>query len=162
VSRNRWDWLGEGIYFWEHGPDRAWRWAEEKAGRAKAKGKKHVEPAVVGAVIVLGNDDVLDLTDVRCAPALKGAFAILKATFAEVGRKMPVNETSDRKRHFLDCMVINSLFAIDDISRKYGVVRGAFEEGKPAFAGSTIKEETHIQLAVRDPRAIRGVFRPTR
>jgi len=75
---------------------------------------------------------------------------------------MPVNETSDRKRHFLDCMVINSLFAIDDISRKYGVVRGAFEEGKPAFAGSTIKEETHIQLAVRDPRAIRGVFRPTR
>ena len=30
-------------------------------------------------------------------------------------------------------MVINSLFAIDEISRKYGVVRGAFEEGKPAF-----------------------------
>jgi len=45
----------------------------------------------------------------------------------------PGSGNLNRKRHFLDCMVINSLFAIDEISRKYGVVRGAFEEGKPAF-----------------------------
>ena len=36
----------------------------------------------------------------------------------------------------------------------------AFEEGKAAFTGSMIREETHIQVAVRNPRCILGVFRP--
>lgn len=156
ASKNKWDWLGEGIYFWEHGPSRAMKWAEDKA-----KGKKSAKPAVVGAVIVLGNDDVLDLTDVRFAPALEEAFTILKWTFDKAGIKMPVNEAKNRKRHFLDCLVINSLFAITEIKEKYAVVRGAFEEGDPAFPGSTIRKQTHIQLAVRKPNAIRGVFKPT-
>ena len=160
VSRNKWDWLGEGIYFWEHGPARAKKWAEDKAKEAKVNGRKNPEPAVIGAVIALGNDDVFDLTDVRFAPALHGAFVIMDATFAKAGRKMPANETRDRQRHFLDCIIINSLFAIDEIREKYNVVRGAFEEGEPAFPGSTIKEQTHIQLAVRNPSVIRGVFKP--
>ena len=29
TSENTWDWLGTGIYFWEHGPSRALRWAED-------------------------------------------------------------------------------------------------------------------------------------
>jgi hypothetical protein len=29
-SQNEWDWLGHGIYFWEHAPARALRWAREK------------------------------------------------------------------------------------------------------------------------------------
>ena len=29
-SENRWDWLGKGIYFWEHSPERALRWAQER------------------------------------------------------------------------------------------------------------------------------------
>ena len=160
VSRNRWDWLGEGIYFWEHGPARAMLWAEEKAKRASAKGRKRVEPAVVGAVIALGNDDVFDMMDVRFAPVLRKAFVAMDATFAKAGRKMPANETKDRQRHFLDCIIINSLFAIDEIREQYNVVRGAWEEGEPAFPGSTIKEQTHIQLAIRNPRVIQGLFKP--
>ncbi len=27
-STNTYDWLGEGIYFWEHGPQRAYEWAK--------------------------------------------------------------------------------------------------------------------------------------
>jgi hypothetical protein len=27
VSRNRYDWLGEGAYFWENSPERALEWA---------------------------------------------------------------------------------------------------------------------------------------
>ncbi len=27
-SSNEYDWLGSGIYFWEHGPSRALEWAE--------------------------------------------------------------------------------------------------------------------------------------
>src|SRR4051812_42194753 len=29
-STNDWDWLGHGIYFWEHSPERALRWAQAK------------------------------------------------------------------------------------------------------------------------------------
>jgi len=53
VSRNSYDWLGEGIYFWEYGPQRALEWAE--------KNSKINHPAVVGAVIHLG--DCFDLLD---------------------------------------------------------------------------------------------------
>ena len=39
-------------------------------------------------------------------------------------------------------------------------VRGVFQEGAPAFSGAGIKLKSHIQVAVRDPRAIIGYFRP--
>ncbi len=38
ASENAYDWLGSGIYFWEHGPARALEWAEAQARR---KGSKH-------------------------------------------------------------------------------------------------------------------------
>jgi hypothetical protein len=31
-SENDYDWLGKGIYFWEHGPQRAYDWAKEENG----------------------------------------------------------------------------------------------------------------------------------
>jgi hypothetical protein len=43
-SQNTYDWLGHGIYFWEHSPSRAIRWASEQ----------FETPAVVGAIIQLG------------------------------------------------------------------------------------------------------------
>ena len=155
MSRNKWDWLGEGIYFWEHGPHRALRWAEE---RAKVKGR-HARPAVVGAVILLGSN-VMDLTDVHFAPMLAKSHTVLAARFTAARLRLPANEESNRKRHNLDCLVINTLFRIPAIRAAYSVVRGAFEEGAPVFSGSMIKEETHIQLAVRDPSVICGLFKP--
>src|SRR6266404_7692711 len=47
-SSNEWDWLGRGIYFWEHSPERALRWAREKYRKPRDK------PAVLGAVLQLG------------------------------------------------------------------------------------------------------------
>jgi hypothetical protein len=29
ASEREYDWLGKGVYFWEHAPGRAWQWAEE-------------------------------------------------------------------------------------------------------------------------------------
>jgi hypothetical protein len=158
VSRNKWDWLGEGIYFWEHGPHRAMRWAENKARARRAAGR-HVKPTVVGAIILL-RDNVLDLTDFHFAPMLAKSYEVLASRFAATGLKLPENEESDRKRHNLDCLVINTLFRIPRIRAAYSVVRGAFEEGDCAFPGSMIKKETHIQLAVRDPSVICGLFKP--
>jgi hypothetical protein len=47
------EWLGQGVYFWEYAPKQAWWWAKEV--------RKHTEPAVVGAMVRLGN--CLDLLD---------------------------------------------------------------------------------------------------
>jgi hypothetical protein len=54
-SENRWDWLGKGIYFWEHSPERALRWAQERF-----RARRPV-PSVVGAIVQLG--DCFDLTN---------------------------------------------------------------------------------------------------
>jgi len=54
-SSNLWDWLGEGIYFWEQNPERAWQFAEEQRER-----RKIAHPSVIGAFIQLGR--CFDLT----------------------------------------------------------------------------------------------------
>jgi len=55
-SQNDYDWLGEGIYFWEYGADRAFKFAQDQQRRGKV-----AKPAVVGALIQLGR--CFDLMD---------------------------------------------------------------------------------------------------
>jgi hypothetical protein len=38
-------------------------------------------------------------------------------------------------------------------------VKGVFTEGKPIYPGSGFDEKTHIQIAVRNQRCIKGIFR---
>jgi hypothetical protein len=55
LSKNDYDWLGNGIYFWENNPERALQYAlqlKKNPARGKAKIKNE---AVVGAIIDLGN-----------------------------------------------------------------------------------------------------------
>jgi hypothetical protein len=54
----------------------------------------------------------------------------------------------------------NELIGGGQAAYRYQTIRGPFEEGPEAFAGSMLKMETHIQIAVRDPDCILGVFRP--
>ncbi len=61
-SQNEYDWLGNGIYFWEHGPNRAREWS-----LANGRGG-----GVVGAHIQLGR--CLDLMDTRHTALLARAF----------------------------------------------------------------------------------------
>lgn len=144
ASENEYDWLGHGIYFWEHSPERARRWA----GR---------DGIVIGAVIQLGT--CLDLTDLRCTELLPQAYAAVDATYREKGYELPQNAGRELKNRRLDCLVINYLS--DTIPEQVQTVRGAFEEGAEAFPGAALRMETHIQIAVRDRDCILGVFRPT-
>jgi hypothetical protein len=123
-SENEFDWLGHGIYFWEHSPERARRW---------------VGPAgiVVGAVIQLG--DCLDLTDLYCTELLVKSHATVERSYREKGEKLPKNTVRELKNRKLDCLVINHLTAI---SAQIQTVRGAFEEGDEAFAGAALRKET--------------------
>jgi hypothetical protein len=42
-SQNGYDWLGEGIYFWEDGPNRAAEWARQRFGDSGAVVKATVD-----------------------------------------------------------------------------------------------------------------------
>lgn len=152
-SQNDYDWLGHGVYFWEHSPQRALRWAEERAIRHGGT------PGVVGAVIQLG--DCFDLLNEKITGLLTDNYLVLRSGFGSRGQHLPVNRGPKGKLRELDCLVINDrLNRLQTTGVSYDTVRGAFEEGDLAYAGAGFAQETHIQVAVRNPACILGVFRP--
>jgi hypothetical protein len=149
-SQNAYDWLGEGVYFWEHSPTRALRWATESFRR---------RAAVVGAVIQLGT--CFDLLDEKVTHLLAESYPKFAQSFKLTGKPLPVNRGKAQKMRGLDCAVIN--YCVYRMGLRHvpvDTVRGAFLEGPPVFPGTTISAETHIQIAVRNLDCILGVFRP--
>ena len=110
---------------------------------------------VIGAVIQLGN--CLDLTDVHCTELLAKSYTDVEAMYRQRNLPLPQNTGQELNNRKLDCLVINNL--ADKIFEAQ-TVRGAFEEGGEAFRGAALKKETHLQIAVRDPQCILGIFRP--
>jgi hypothetical protein len=153
-SANTWDWLGEGIYFWEHAPERALAWATDKASQAGAG----TVPGVVGAVILLRR--CFDLTNPRFTKVLRTAHDQVKVSYEAVGKPLPKNRGSDedRKLRELDCLVIN--YCLKEVAKDFDTVRCPFWEGPPIYPGTTFRTQSHIQIAVRDAACILGVFRP--
>lgn len=150
-SRNDWDWLGHGIYFWEANPRRGLEWASEL---------KKPKPTVLGAVIDLGL--CLDLTTSAGISQVVSAFDALEKLRRVEGRPLPANVGgSDRLRRNLDCAVLNTLhdIRIDGGLPPVDTVKGVFQEGGPAYKGSDFHVKTHIQVCVRNPACIKGVFR---
>ena len=85
----------------------------------------------------------------------------LKAQYEEEGWGLPTNSGSARKSCRLDELVVNALVETAGKHKiDFQTIRMPFMEGRPAFPGSGIKLEPHIQLAVRDSDCILGVFRP--
>lgn len=155
-SENDYDWLGHGIYFWEFGLDRAFRFAVEQQRRGKVK-----TPAVIGAVLQLGN--CFDLFDTRFTTALAAGYARWKDLIRAGGVDLPVNtgQAPEYKLRRRDCAVLN--WYLDEVAAaglRYDTVRGGFVEGGPVYEGSGFAAETHIQISVRNPDCIVGVFRP--
>ncbi len=154
ASNNAYDWLGSGIYLWEYGPDRALAFAEEQARRG------HIQvPAVVGALVQLG--ECFDLLDTRYTIDLRDAWQLFRESLESAGRAVPQNAGRDLKARYADCAVIN--WYLDEIERegvRYDTVRGAFIEGEPIFEESAIHLESHIQICVRSPGCVIGVFQP--
>ena len=156
-SSNDCDWLGQGVYFWEHGPDRALRFIKEKLRREKRRER----PAVVGAVLQLGL--CFDLLDTTFTANLGQVYPRFVESLGFAGRDLPINmgPAAELKRRYLDYAMLNwYLSELQADSQLYQTVRGCFVEGGPAFPGSGIEAESHIQIAVRDPACIVGVFRP--
>lgn len=149
-SENAYDWLGEGIYFWEHSPGRALRWAIDRFQR---------RAAVIGAVIQLGT--CFDLLDEKITTLLARSYPQFVESYAAVATPLPTNRGTEWKLRELDCAVINDCIRRVGLRNySFDTVRGAFLEGPPVFPGTTISAQTHIQIAVRTLDCILGVFRP--
>lgn len=160
-STNDYDWLGNGIYFWEHNLKRAWQWAEESS---KRKNSKITVPAVIGAVIDLGF--CLNLTDGDNIEMLKIQYDMFQTSIELAGKEMPKNsnigKNTDLLIRKLDCAVIESLHSYrkSENLRQFDSVRGAFIEGEPIYPNSGFREKSHIQICVRNPNCIKGFFAP--
>ncbi|MEO1134833.1 MAG: hypothetical protein AAFX40_19300 [Cyanobacteria bacterium J06639_1] len=155
-STNDYDWLGKGIYFWEYGLDRALQWAQQQYPN---------NPGVVGALIQLGN--CFDLMDTRFTTELgQAATSYVNALLAR-GQTIPKNVGSGLGARRFDCAVINVyLQDLADEGITYDTVRCGFTEGDPTYVNQAlgirmgIYQQSHIQLAVRNPQCIIGTFRP--
>jgi hypothetical protein len=162
LSNKSYDWLGTGAYFWEDDIVRAYQWARERRPSA---------PCVVGAVIELGN--CLDLTKqsgIRAVKAAHRTFMVMQATSQA---PVPQNEapsrtnTQDRVLRKLDRAVIDHLHRVYRESsskdggktKEFDTVRALFPEGEAIYEGAGFWEKTHVQIAVRKPEQVLGVFR---
>jgi hypothetical protein len=158
-SRNDYDWLGHGLYFWEDGCERALRWAKEQSRRSDSPIKS---PAVLGAVIDLGN--CLDLVQVEYLDLVKDAHQHLVELFEEIDRTPPANSGPGMRSRKLDCAVFESLHQFRTREKKsaFDCVRAFFTEGEPLYPNAGIRHLDHVQICVRDPRSIVGYFLPRR
>lgn len=160
-SQNDYDWLGDGVYFWENNAARAFDFACEMARRPHPSGQKIQQPAVVGAVIDLGN--CLNLLDSGSIRLVKSAYDMLHSAAEASGVALARNAGGpDRVDRQLDCAVIRALHRqrADTAEADFDTVRAVFLEGQPLYADAGFLAKTHIQIAVRRPGLIKGYFRP--
>ncbi len=159
-SENDYDWLGSGIYFWEANPDRAMDWAIKRAARKNEAQGTSLEPFVIGAVIELGF--CLDLISSNGSKAVKQAYLDYKEIVSASGAVLTENVGGEEHPlRKLDCAVINSLHTTRSRAgeQKFDTVRGLFPEGQVLYPGSGFRRDTHVQICVREPKNIHGVFR---
>lgn len=155
-SKNPYDWLGNGIYFWENNYQRAYEWAKNSS--------KIKNPAVIGAIIDLGN--CLNLTDNKSTDIIKVGYELLKAHMDAISKPLPVNRNIKGNKDLLirdlDCAVIQQIHAYNNEHNlpAFDSVRGVFIEGSEIYPNSGFMDKTHIQICVVNPNCIKGYFAP--
>lgn len=158
-SDNDYDWLGQGVYFWESNPLRGYEFAME----LKSRHSRIEQPYVIGAAIDMKY--CLDLLSASGIQAVEAGYESFCKVIAASGAQLPSNfGGQDLLLRKLDCAVINHIHAS---LRQAGLptfdsVRGVFIEGDRLYENSGFYRKTHIQICVRNPDCIKGVFRVPR
>ena len=137
ISRNSYDWLGDGVYFFQDAPDRAWEWARQHHGD---------DAAVIRAEIQITN--CMDLLNPRWTRLLSDSYNSYLKKLKDSGQDIP---SQSQGAHRLDREVINyAAGVLGDKGLEISCVRAAFAEGRPIYPDSAIFSLTHIQIAVRN------------
>ncbi|HET7464948.1 MAG TPA: hypothetical protein VFJ82_27135 [Longimicrobium sp.] len=146
LSRNDYDWLGDGAYFFQDSPARALEWARERFRESAA---------VLGAEIDL--DGCLDLLDPEWNTVIQEAYTDLVSRIGRMGQRLPRQSPG---AHRIDRAVVNHAVGLLQLRGvEVRSVRAAFIEGEPLFPGSALWSRAHVQVAVRDPGAIVALWR---
>lgn len=156
-STNDYDWLGNGLYFWEDSYSRAWKWAQADARDPKGKVKV---PAVLGAIIDLGN--CLNLIDAESLELVKAAHSAYR-DLCRVSRLQPAqNKGMELRARYLDKAVFETLHKLREHEgeRPFDSVRAFFVEGEPLYENAGLRSLDHVQICVRNPDNIAGYFLP--
>jgi hypothetical protein len=151
-SRNPWDWLGHGIYFWEYAPQQAWRWAEG----LRRNNRWDEETAVVACMIRLGN--CFDLLEPDNAKAIRSIHEDYLEAERDAGREPAVNVRANKR---LNCAVFELAYhRFKSLGQTIDTCRAVFVptgQGR-LWNGSGINPRAHIQIVVRNPRCILGTW----
>lgn len=140
-SRNPFDWLGDGVYFFQDGSDDAWRWARKNFGE---------DAVVMRAEVDL--DGCMDLLEREWFELLAYAHDAVVEQHRSAGLRLP---KQGGLAHGMDRLVVNFAVGVLEAEGMHiRSVRGVFAEGRPAFAGSALLDLAHIQIAVRDTDAL--------
>ena len=121
-------------------------------------------PAVIGATLDLGH--CLDLTDFHNLCLLKTAYQILTKTYNKSGFSIPENKSlknsNDLLIRELDCAVIETIHKIleEKGMENFDSVKGVFWEGDELYPNAGIKEKNHVQICIRNPNCMKGLFIP--
>ena len=139
----------------ESNPERGLDFAAETATRTVGRVRT---PFVIGAVIDLGR--CLDMSSLAGIALVRTAYANLVEVSENLGNPLPRNSLDGLRRR-LDCAVVRRVHSIveDSGQEPIDTVRGVFTEGEPIYPGAGFHEKTHVQIAVRNPLCIKGVFR---
>jgi len=150
ISRNDWDWLGEGVYFWQDAPLRALEWARTWPG-AKGGGGR----AVIRARLRLAG--CMDLLDNDWNELLRQGAATFAEALAQDGRQTPSNNKpygcNRLDRAYFD-FIVGRLRRGSVLIRS---IRTAVTEGAPVQSDSPICFDSHVQIAIRDPSLISDI-----
>ena len=150
-STNDDDWLGHGIYFWEHAPQQAWAWAKQRYAR-------NTQVAVLGAMIRLQSCfDLLEPANIETLVKIKQQM--------ERDRKAldaPELRQNANARKFYDCSVFQHAYTVlEEQGEPVDTARAVYVPTGNAgrlWNRSWISRNAHIQLCVRNPRCILGAW----
>ncbi|MEM9546468.1 MAG: hypothetical protein AAGA77_10880 [Bacteroidota bacterium] len=165
ASDNSYDWLGNGIYFWENNYERAMDFAVFLSQNPPHNKKQKIKnPAVLGAIIDLGF--CLDLLNNKFLEMLSTSYNILlflvKKDGIKIPQNLPLRENGDLVKRYLDCAVIEQIHKLNKKydEKSFDSVRGVFFEGEDLYPNAGFKSKNHIQIAIRNPNCIKGFFIP--
>ncbi len=136
-SKNPYDWLGDGVYFFQDAPERAWEWALDNHGR---------EAAVVRAELSLV--DCIDMLDTVWSHFMTQAYDQFLNLYKRAGFTLP---SQSYGAHRLDREVVN--YVVGVLATEGMIVRcvrSSFSEGHPVYPDSAFYSHSHVQIAVRD------------
>lgn len=163
-SNNDYDWLGNGMYFWENNRERALDFAQNLQRNPQRDKAPILNPSVLGATIELGF--CLNLLEKEFIELVSKSYKTLSASYSTLGLKMPENApvgvSKDLLMRKLDCAVIENLHLLrrKNKLKPFDSTRGVFIEGDPIYPTSGFYEKSHIQICIRNSNCIKGFFVP--